>query len=365
MPAYLCEKPFAMETPLIYKKTGRPSLRQSCGSKKLFACVSAAAARTSVLHYLYHLSILISCPAFFLVSCIKVSVEEEIQIPARFRISSAAETEGRVLDFLFFDDDPLGRLDSFSRTVCTDGTATGTVCGSGKKIIVAVSSEGRDIYDYADIRDFQTLSSKERDFRAEDPSLPSLSGQTRSGEAAIRLLPLLTKIRINSLLADFHNHPYSASQMENVKIYLTNIPASSPILGDRDAPPSVWLNLGGFFEDDLATLEHPEMIFSQAGNVGREVVFPGTELYCFPSGVKVESFGAPLSKLVFEAVIDGETWYYPILLKDLERGRMYSLDITFTGKGTKDPETPVSREDILVSTNIIPWTEKENITVLF
>lgn len=313
-----------------------------------------------------HLSIIISCPAFFLISCKRAVPEDDpVQVPGRFRISSTAETEGRAIDFLFFDDDPLGRLDSFSRTVCTDGSVTGTVCGSGRKIIVAISSEGRDIYDYADIRDYKTLAGKERDFREEDPSLPSLSGQTRTGESVIRLYPLLTKLKINSLLADFRLHPYSASPMEDVKIYLTNIPASSPVLGERESPPSDWINLGGFFEEDKDSLEHPEMIFAPAGNVGREVVFPEIELCCFPSGVKTESFGAPLSKLVIEATIDGEIWYYPILLKDLERGRLYSLDITFTGKGTKDPETPVSREDILISTSIIPWTEKENITVLF
>ena len=278
---------------------------------------------------------------------------------------SKAGTEGRMLDFLFFDDDALGRLDSFSRTICTDGAVTGAVCGSGRKIIVAVTSEGRDLYEYADIRDYKTLSTKERNFREEDPALPSLCGQARTVDAVIGLKPLLAKLRINSLLADFHLHPYSASPMEDVKIYLTNIPASSPVLGIRESPPSSWLNLGGFSEDDKASLGHPEMIFASAGNIGKEVIFPGIDLFCFPSGVKVETFGAPLSRLVFEAFIDGETWYYPILLKDLEMGNLYSLDITFTGKGTKDPETPVSREDILISTSILPWTEKENITVLF
>ncbi len=343
-----------------YEKKGRSCLKLSYGSEKLLACSSAAIKAFLLLLSIY------SCPAFFLVSC-KKSVPEEEPLPlyARLRVSASPEAEGRLLDFLFFDDDQLGRLDSFSRTVCTDGALTGAVCGSGKKIVAAVSSEGRGIYEYADIRDYRTFAARERDFREEDPALPSLCGKAKSGESVIRLMPLLTKLRINSLLADFHLHPYSASPMEGVKVYLTNIPAFSPVLGERAAPPSSWLNLGGPSAEDMASVRHPEMIYAETGNVGREVVFPGTELYCYPSGVSVESFGAPLSKLVFEAVIDGRTWYYPILLKGLERGMTYSLDITFTGKGTEDPETPVSRENILISTSIIPWTEKENVTVLF
>ena len=72
-----------------------------------------------------------------------------------------------------------------------------------------------------------------------------------------------------------------------------------------------------------------------------------------------------MTKLVIEAMIDGERWYYPILMKDLARGDLISMDITFTGKGTQDPETPVSRENIIISTNIIPWTEKEPFPVIF
>lgn len=341
-----------------YEKKGRIRLKLPFGSKRLFARVSAA---NNVSFFL--LLLIIIWPAPFLISC-----TEQIQhVPKvqTFEVKSTAETAGRTLDVLFFDDDQLGRLDSFSRIVCTDGAATGTVSGSGDKIIVAISSEGDASYDYADIRDYRTLSAREQDFRSEDPACPVVSGEAKTGQAFILLKPLLVKLRINSLLADFRLHPYSSAVMENVKVYLTNIPSSSPILGKREAPPSSWLNLGGYFADDAATIVHPEMVYSETGNVGREVVFPSLELFCYSSGVKEESFGAPLSKLVFEAVIDGETWYYPILLKDLERGDFVSMDITFTGKGTQDPETPVSRENIIISTSIIPWTEKENITMLF
>lgn len=348
-----------MDTSAKYEKKGR-RLKLSYGSERLFARVSAAILSNFILLLLTY----ILCPAFFLLSCSGASPDESPGLQS-IEVKSVTETAGRTLDFLFFDDDQLGRLDSFSRVVCTDGGSTGTVCGSGRKIIAAISADGEDSYDYADIRDYRTLSAMERDFRQEDPSYPVVSGEARTGDAVITIKPLLTKIRINSLLADFRLHPYSGAVMENVKVYLTNIPASSPVLGKREAPPSAWINLGGYFEDDAATLEHPEMIFSATGNVGREVIFPSIELYCYPSGIEEETFGSPMTRLVIEAFIDGEKWYYPILMKDLARGDLLSLDITFTGKGTRDPETPVSRENIIISTSIIPWTEKEPFTVIF
>ena len=342
-----------------YERKGRTRLRLTFGSKRLFARVSAANDNAKILQLLFY----IICPAFFLLSC----SDDIPDLPPTqtFEVKSLTETAGRTVDFLFFDDDQLGRLDSFSRIVCADGTTTGTVCGSGDKIIVAISSDGSDPYDYADIRDYRTLSAREQDFLSEDPACPVVSGEAKTGQATILLRPLLSKLRINSLLADFRLHPYSGAVMEDVKIYLTNIPSSSPILGKRDAPPSSWLNLGGYSADDVAATAHPEMVYAEAGNVGKEVIYPSVELYCYPSGIREETFGAPLSKLVFEARIDGETWYYPILMKDLERGDFLSMDITFTGKGTQDPETPVSRENIIISTSIIPWTEKENVTILF
>ena len=341
-----------------YERKGRTRLRLTSGSKRLFARVSAAE-NAKILQLLFN----ILCPAFFLLSC--TGTVPDVPPLQTFEVKSVTEAAGRTVDFLFFDDDPLGRLDSFSRIVCADGTTTGTVSGSGNKIIVAISSDGGAPYDYADIRDYRTLSAREQEFRYEDPGCPVVSGEAKTGQASILLRPLLTKLTINSLLADFRLHPYSGAVMEDVKIYLTNIPSSSPILGKRDAPPSSWLNLGGYSADDIAAVTHPEMVFAETGNVGKEVIFPSVELYCYPSGIKEETFGAPLSKLVFEARIDGETWYYPILLKDLERGDFISMDITFTGKGTQDPETPVSRENIIISTSIIQWTEKEPFTVIF
>lgn len=343
-----------------YEKKGRARLKLTFGSERLFARVSAAIAAD----FICLLSSIHILPAFFLLSCSSAAPTDNLP-QQTILVKSGADTYGRTIDFLFFDDDPLGRLDSFSRIVCTDEGSSGAVCGSGRKIIAAISSDGTGTYDYADIRDYRTLSAMERDFCDEDPSCPLVSGEAKTGDAVITIKPLLTKIRINSLLADFRLHPYSGAVMENVKIYLTNIPSSSPVLGKREAPPSSWLNLGGYFEDDALTLKHPEMIFAATGNVGREVVFPSIELFCYPSGIVEESFGSPMTKLVIEAMIDGERWYYPILMKDLERGDLVSMDITFTGKGTQDPETPVSRENIIISTSIIPWTEKENITVLF
>ena len=343
-----------------YEKKGRARLKLTFGSKRLFACVSAAIAADFICLLSIHI-----LPAFFLLSCSSAVAPADESTPQTILVKSGAEAYGRTIDFLFFDDDPLGRLDSFSRIVCTDEGSSGTVCGSGRKIIAAISADGEDSYDYADIRDYRTLSAMERHLCDEDPSNPVLSGEARSGDAVITIKPLLTKIRINSLLADFRLHPYSGAVMEDVRIYLTNIPSSSPVLGVREAPPSSWLNLGGYFEEDAATLKHPEMIFSTTGNVGREVIFPSVELYCYPSGIAEESFGSPMTKLVIEAMIDGERWYYPILMKDLARGDLISMDITFTGKGTQDPETPVSRENIIISTNIIPWTEKEPFTAIF
>lgn len=348
-----------MDSSAKYEKKGR-RLKLTFGSERLFACVSAAKNVNFILLLLSY----ILCPAFFLSSCSSAGPGSP-SATLSIEVKSVTGTAGRTLDFLFFDDDPLGRLDSFSRVVCTDGSATGTVCGSGDKIIAAVSAGSDTSYDYADIMDYKTFAARTQEFRSEDPAVPVVSGVAKTGDAAIVLKPLLTGLKIHSLLADFRLHPYSGSVMENVKIYLTNISSSSPVLGIRDAPPSSWLNLGGYSTDDAATLDHPEMIYAETGNVGREVVFTSVELYCYPSGIKEETFGSPLTKLVFEAFIDGETWYYPILLKDLERGDFLSLDITFTGKGTQDPETPVSRENIIISTSIIPWTEKENVTVLF
>ena len=81
--------------------------------------------------------------------------------------------------------------------------------------------------------------------------------------------------------------------------------------------------------------------------------------------------GTPFTRLVIEGKIQGETFYWPLDINKedggygIGRNERYIYDITITRKGTKDPDSPVRKEDIDINFNVEKWNEKEGCEVIF
>jgi hypothetical protein len=126
---------------------------------------------------------------------------------------------------------------------------------------------------------------------------------------------------------------------------------------DGESQPS-WLNAGRLDPDRTAALAHPETVFQTlAGPVGDEVVFPDLHFYAYPNPAAEDALGTPLTRLVIEGTLLGETCYYPISITPLEGGQSHVFDITLTRFGTADPDIPATRDQVRVSGAVAPWNE--------
>ena len=113
-------------------------------------------------------------------------------------------------------------------------------------------------------------------------------------------------------------------------------------------------------------------------DIGEDAIYPDIILFCYPNDAGEETAGSPFTRLVIEGRIRGETYWYPITInrgdfgiasggdgRGIGRNMMYSYDITIRRTGTKDPDIPVSLEDVTISCPVEPWEDIDSGTVSF
>ena len=290
---------------------------------------------------------------------------------------SAAGAEGsgiRCLDLFFFNDDRLQRLDAYQRIEGSAGTAATGASRSGKKILAVLGNSSYDRYEWADIRSLDALRKKRVRLQDEDPSFPLLTAmlpiETADGRRIqVQLKPFTARIEIRSLRCDFSGHPYAEAQVENVRLYLTNVNTAAPLLSDTLATPTEFINVGRLQVSDLEDFLHPEQVcVSLKDPVGRQMVHPGTTLYCYENTAAETGVGTPSTRLVIEGKLAGEICYWPIEIgrgawkpdgvqEGAAAGYGYRYDITLTRRGLPDPDGRLEPGDLDLSLTVSPWTE--------
>ena len=276
-------------------------------------------------------------------------------------ILKTAKTKAGTLDLFFFNDDPLRTLDAYQRFEGAQEAPLEGASRSGDKWVAGILNAQGDIFSWSDIQTFQRLSERMSDLTEDNPHSPVMTGVTRiragrDRRCTLQMTPLSTRIILNSLCVDFHARPYNDAALEDIDIYLVNVNRTIPLFDDETAAiPSSWLNMGQREPDGKAF--HIDRLEGTA--------LPRAEFYCYPNGTQEESLGSPFTRLVVEATLLGERYYYPVNLPPTGRNETLLLDLTITRTGTDDPDTPAGTDAVRLRMSIRPWEEKEPWTVLF
>ena len=317
-------------------------------------------------------------PAF--VSCTMAgTASEDPDIPVQIQLTRSAKGSLNSLDIFFFNNDPLQRLDAYQRIENCPASAVNGYSRSGEKRLALLANASGDKYTWSRIQSFPSLEGIRCRLDRENPASPVMSG-TNTLQAGtdrfcpIALDPLLCRIVLGSISCDFHERPYKGASLENVKVYLTNVSASTPPFPDSEhSVMEELLNPGRLDSAAVAALSHPEMVFAELGqSVGLGLVSPDLELYCYPNNPAGDDLGAPPTRLVIEGELQGETYYYPITLADrkelpegLVRGTTLRLDVTLTRRGTKDPDVPADPSSLNIRFEPQPWSEQPGQIIRF
>ena len=288
-------------------------------------------------------------------------------IPRARSISISAPAQ--CLDLFFFNDDTLGRLDSYQRfDSFTPGDITGA-CTRGRRLLAVLANSPGGRYTWAEVNSWEGLQKMKADLRKENPLTPIMRGKAvlEAGDdrmVHIGLTPLLSLVELSSISCDFSGKSYEGATLSEWKAYLTNVNATCSIFGEEEGAPVDILNRGGLREYDLEQMACPWMIYAEMDSPPLpEPADPGLSFYCYPNLAEEETLGTPFTRLVIEGKVDGERWYWPLDIGreeypgGIQGGMSYSFEVRITRLGVKDPDTPVDGITARATINILPWKE--------
>lgn len=302
-----------------------------------------------------------SLPALFS-SC---SAREELPRARESQIyiqSTKYPIQGSV-DLFCFDMAGPCRLDSYQKVPVVGTAPVYGISTRGPRRLVAVSGLRTAREDWMEIRTYGDLCKKRFSLADDAPTAPLMVSEAVLEDAAaqqvsLSLKPMLVRIRLRSLSADFDARPYAGTPFFNSSIFLGYAVQECLPLGSADGPrPLSWLNTG--LPDSLAVMQlpFPEMLLQDGvGAVGKTRIFPGREFYCYPSDEL---------RLTLAGRVGEDVCYYPVPLPGLRAGETCELDITLQRMGSPDPDIPVQPGAILVETQTVPWVREEPRTFEF
>ena len=277
------------------------------------------------------------------------------------------------LDIFTFENDRHKRLDAYQRMENVMYRTVGISSTSGEKIFFLCLNGQRTKYDWGIISSYYSLRYIYCDLEKETHYSHTMTGEAHgvAGKQAksVLLSPLASNITIQTFGYDFSGTPYSGSSIKDIKVYLTNVSASCPLLytdGDR---PNRIINTGSLNHDDIQSFKDPEIIVRNIPDMpGKRTIHPDISLLCYPNPAIEESPGSPHTRLVIEGTIDSQVYYWPITVNKgigIGRGERYVYDIMIRRKGVTDPDIPIDDARIDIRLSIKPWTEKEEYSVGF
>lgn len=279
------------------------------------------------------------------------------------------------IQILVYNDDSRKLLDSRMFFEAEDGfehLVCATSC-TGNKEIVILCNLPRTFPEWADVLSIHSLERLVTGLETESLSFPVMSGSAKvsaGGEVVIMVKPLTARIRLREICCDFRGTAYPFEEITDVKVYLTNVNADSPLFPDRSYGRR-FINNGSLNPLDINGFSDKGLIFRELGpKVGMDPVVTDMEFLCYANPVTEEAFGCPLTRLVIEGKILGKTWYWPIDLCKLQEngiqaGEDYEISLTILRTGTDDPDTPVRLVGGELEMEIVQWKEKENQPIYF
>ena len=184
---------------------------------------------------------------------------------------------------------------------------------------------------------------------------------------------MVARICLDKISINFEDSPYEEMKLTNVQAYLANVTGNKIIFDGSDCEEKTILNNGGLVESDTAGNAMKGLIHE---NIGKEISqnepYAGKHyFYCYENAISSETGSEKFTRLVIQAELNGETYYYPVNINrpsagalaagknGISRNCRYIYDITVTRSGTTDPDIVADPSMIQVRCDILPWEELE------
>ena len=299
-------------------------------------------------------------PAFLLAACTPQQ-GPDTPVPgmrkAQIYILPSGKTTVQGLDLLFFQGEPLRRLDAWQHFDTVNGNRVTGTSSTAAETLVALAGCPAGTWD--GIRTYASLQDIRFRLEDEDPVSPMMYGTGTAGSSGtLTLRSMLAKVTVRSIACEFSSRPYAGERLQNVRAYLTYASRECRPFEEDDAPVS-WINAGRLDEVETASLPHPELVVRDLTTSLGGRIYPAADFFCYPNPSDGQEFGRPVTRLVIEGTLRGVTYYFPIDLPGLEADVQYRMDITLTRTGTTDPDTPAVSGSIRLDGAVMDWDGRE------
>lgn len=319
-------------------------------------------------------AIFFSCTSADIISTGK---EAAADLPRILSVRFADEGLPDSVDVFVFNDDALGRIESWQRLPAGKGTVD-VLSGAGDKVAVVLANIPDRLVLSGGTDSYEGLSALRADLAEENPDMPFMTGKAvfparSSGQADLSLERLGAQIIVRSLSCDFSGTEYEGEELTDVSVYLTNVSGRCPLLGTGASSPEEIVNAGHLEDDYIRGMAFPQMLYAKIdGPIGPSGTAGPVTLYCYPNESVEDTAGSPFTCLVVEGKICGRTWYWPIPVnrdsysgKGISRNCRYIFDIRICRTGSDDPSIPVRPGDVITGFSVGDWKNSGNATVTF
>ena len=265
------------------------------------------------------------------------------------------------VDLFSFDTTGAQVLDSYQRVIAQNGGSVHALTGSGPLRLAALTDSDTQPEDWYGIRTYADLCKHRFSLETDSPENPHMAAEILLDDAPARsvtleLTPMLARVRLHSIQADFHRYPYANTPFDNTLLYLGNaVTECLPLGGGGQPAPLSWINSGEPDSSAVLRLPQPRLLLQEGcGPVGNIRIYPQREFYCYPG---------PDVRLVLAGRVGDDFCYYPVPLPQLQGGQTLDLQITLTRKGSPDPQQPVLPGTVKTETYTVPWKTESPLNI--
>lgn len=266
--------------------------------------------------------------------------------------SVTRESENAIANAQVLVFDESGKTEAYGKA--SSGSVTvGVVAGS--KTVWAVANYPGDL---SGIKSSGELAAKAVALTDNGPGSLVMAGSAQAAISAsnasvsVDVSHLSSKVVVDKITRDFSVAALASLPFTLKGIYLINVVGNQDLAGTAAA--SAWYNKMGHKDSSADALLYDSVEAGLANKASHSTVH---SFYPFPNGSTSTSTSSTWSErktmLVIEGSLDGQTCYYPIFIQKLERNKVYEFtSITLTRKGSADPYTPVTSQDVSVTLKV-------------
>lgn len=227
------------------------------------------------------------------------------------------------------------------------GSALSLTCTAGQKRMVALVNSGVE----EGVTSYEQLAA--RSIYLKDAGVTDLVmfGDSTLNVADnkpvnIEVKYLSSKIVLESVKLDFSLQQHENLSFAIKSVFLTNVAGDRKYIAESD--PTIWFHPGNYDSQNTLPFLYDSLNDGHELDNG-ETYDTDHYFYCYPNQTSTKT------RLVIETVIDGQTYYYPIVLDEVLPNNQYSYNVVLTRLGVDSPDASLDKGSYTVRITMKDW----------